>query len=70
MTELHIRIDAEVCAASAMCQRIAPHVFSMPDDADTAIVLMDPVSDPAQMALALEAAKACPTAAIIIEETS
>ena len=52
-----------------MCQRIAPQIFSMPDDADTAIVLMGPVDDPAQMALAREAAEACPTGAIIIEET-
>ena len=69
MAELHIRIDEEACAASAMCQRIAPPIFSMPDDADTAIVLIEAVDDPAQVALAQEAAKACPTGAIIIEES-
>ncbi len=68
MTELHIRIDEDCCAASAMCQRIAPQIFSMPDDADTAILLMDVVSDPAQIALAREAEEACPTRAIDVEE--
>lgn len=68
MPALRARIDAESCAASALCQRVAPEIFSMPDDADTATVLVDTVTDPAQMALVREAEAGCPTAAIVVEE--
>jgi ferredoxin len=68
MTELHVSVDEDCCAASAMCKRIAPQIFDMPDDADTAIVLMEVVTDPAQIDLAREAQEACPTQAIEIEE--
>lgn len=61
-----IAVDAELCAASAMCQSIAPGLLAMPDDADTAIVLRSPVTDPADVALAEEAADACPTRAILL----
>jgi ferredoxin len=68
MTTLHIQIDADLCAASAMCQRIAPDIFLMPDDADTAIVLTPAVTDPGQIRLAQEARGACPTQAISTTE--
>jgi ferredoxin len=68
MTELEVSVDAELCAASAMCKRVAPQVFDLPDDADTAIVLMPVVSDPEQVALAREAEESCPTQAILIAE--
>jgi ferredoxin len=64
MTKLHIQIDADLCAASAMCQRIAPQTFRMPDDADTATVLIPVVTDPEQISLAHQARDACPTQAI------
>ena len=68
MSELRVRIDDDLCAASAMCQRIAPTIFDVPDDADWAQVLLPVLTDPDQIALAREAADACPTGAIIIEE--
>ena len=68
MSELRVRIDDDLCAASAMCQRIAPAIFDVPDDADWAQVLLPVLTDPGQIALAREAADACPTGAIIIEE--
>jgi ferredoxin len=61
-----ITIDEELCAASALCQRVAPQLFSMPDDEDTAVVLQSPVEDPALIALAEEAADGCPTMAILL----
>jgi ferredoxin len=61
-----IRIDEDLCAASALCQRVAPTLFSMPDDADTALALQSSVSDPRLIALAEEAAEGCPTMAIIL----
>lgn len=61
MSEIQVSIDDELCAASAMCQRIVPDVFDVPDDADWALVKMPVVSDPDQIALVREAAEACPT---------
>jgi ferredoxin len=67
MTEsVEISIDEELCAASALCQRVAPQVFSMPDDEDTAVVLQPSVSDPELIALAEQAADGCPTMAILL----
>jgi ferredoxin len=61
-----VTIDSDLCAASAMCQMIAPKLFSMPDDADWATVLKSPISDPAELALVEEATTACPTQAILL----
>jgi ferredoxin len=68
MTEIKVTIDEEACAASAMCKRIAPKIFDMPDDGDWAIVLTPVVSDDEQIRLAREAFEACPTMAIALEE--
>ena len=64
----HITIDPELCAASAMCKRIAPQLFDLPDDADTAIVLQETVDDPELVALAAEAESGCPTLAIVLTQ--
>ncbi len=63
---VEISIDEELCAASALCQRVAPQVFSMPDDQDTAVALQRSVTDPELIALAEEAADGCPTMAILL----
>jgi ferredoxin len=63
---IRISVDAELCAASGMCPRIAPALFELPDDADTAVVLEPVVSDPALMKLAEQAARECPTEAIVL----
>jgi ferredoxin len=68
MTELEVSVDDELCAASALCKRIAPKVFDLPDDADTAVVLMPVVSDPEQVTLTRDAEESCPTQAILIAE--
>jgi ferredoxin len=64
---VHVRVDEELCAASAMCKRLAPQIFDLPDDADTAIVLQPVLDDPAAIALAEETASACPTMAILLD---
>lgn len=68
MTQIKVTVDEQLCAASAMCQRIAPSIFEMPDDGDWAIVLTPVVSDDEQVRLAREAYEACPTMAIGLEE--
>jgi ferredoxin len=68
MTDLGVSIDDELCAASALCKRIAPQIFDLPDDADTAIVLMPVVGDPEHVALARDAEESCPTQAILLAE--
>ena len=66
---VEITVDKDLCAASAMCPRIAPLLFSLPDDADTAIVLQERITDPEQIKLAEEAEAACPTLAIILKRS-
>ena len=62
-----VSIDETLCAASAMCKRIAPQVFDLPEDADTAVVLQSPVTDPDVIKLVEEAEQGCPTLAILLE---
>jgi ferredoxin len=67
MSSIHVRVDDELCAASAMCKRLAPQIFDLPDDADTALVLQATIDDPELIKLAEEAESACPTLAIVID---
>ena len=69
MESVEITVDKDLCAASAMCPRIAPLLFSLPDDADTAIVLQPKITDPEQIKLAEEAEAACPTMAIVLNRS-
>jgi len=62
-----ITINQDVCAATGECTRTAPKVFDIPEDSDTAVVIMDLVSDPEQIALVEEAAQFCPTGSISLE---
>jgi ferredoxin len=64
-----VSVDESLCAASAMCKRIAPQVFDLPEDADTAVVLQSPVTDPELIKLVEEAEQGCPTVAILLERT-
>jgi ferredoxin len=66
---IRVSVDDELCAASAMCKRLAPQIFSLPDDADTAIVLQPTIDDPELIALAEETESACPTLAIVIDRS-
>jgi ferredoxin len=62
-----VSVNPDVCALSGECTRTAPDVFEIRDDSDVAVVIMDEVSDPAQIALAKEAAQFCPTGSISVE---
>jgi ferredoxin len=62
-----VSVDQLFCAASGMCKKVAPQVFDLPDDSDSAVVLVNPVTDPEQVARAKEAEQSCPTAAISLE---
>jgi ferredoxin len=66
MSGIQVSVDEELCAASAMCKRLAPQIFDLPDDADTAIALQPTIDDPELIKLAEEAEGACPTLAIVI----
>jgi ferredoxin len=68
MTGIKVTVEEQLCAASAMCKRIAPSIFDLPDDADWAVVLTPVVSGDEQVKLAREAFDACPTQAIVLEE--
>lgn len=62
---MKVRVDAELCVACGACVDICPEVFDLPGE--TAVVKMKPI--PAEHEEAVrEAAEACPTEAILLEE--
>jgi ferredoxin len=63
---MKIRIDEEKCCGYAACLSAAPELFDLGDD-NIAVVLR-PEPGPGQHAAAREAAAACPTDAIVVEE--
>jgi ferredoxin len=60
-------INQDVCSATGECTRTAPKVFDIPEDSDTAVVMVDLVTDPEQIALVEEAAQFCPTGSISLQ---
>jgi ferredoxin len=62
---MKVRVDAELCTGCGPCADVCPEAFEMKDD--KSVVLMKEI--PAELQDAVrEAADACPTGAIIIEE--
>jgi ferredoxin len=59
------RVDSELCVACGACVDICPEVFDMPGE--TAIVKTETIPDEHTEAVR-EAAEACPTEAILLEE--
>lgn len=59
-----IEIDRDLCIGAATCVAIAPHTFNLDSDAK-AIVIEKPGENTDQTVL--DAAKSCPTAAILLE---
>jgi ferredoxin len=59
-----VTVDVELCVASGMCPQVAPQIFELLDDADTANVLQPTLTDPDLIALAEQAEMECPTQAI------
>jgi ferredoxin len=64
-----VSVDVDSCVASALCKRLAPKMFDLPQDADAAVVLQPEVSGPEDVALAWEAKDGCPGMAIDVEAT-
>ena len=66
--KLRVTVDPAKCTASTTCLYAAPEIFELPDGADTAVVRIALLDDPALMELAREAEASCPTAAIELAE--
>ncbi len=64
---MRARVDPDLCTACGTCPEVCPEVFELPDDAEVARVIADPVPEGLEEK-AREAAEACPVEAITIEE--
>lgn len=62
---LRVVVDHDMCAASGFCARIAPEVFRLGDEDDSAVVLVGEVPTELDSDVR-EAEAACPTAAITV----
>jgi ferredoxin len=62
---MKVRVDADLCTGCGPCAEACPEVFEIRDDVSTVLVKDVPAELEAKVR---EAAEACPTGAIIIEE--
>lgn len=65
MTSFRIIVDADRCEANAVCLQVAPQLFTI-GSGDVAEVVGHTYDD-CTLALATEAARRCPTGALLIE---
>lgn len=65
--KLRVVVDHDMCAASGFCARIAPEVFRLRDEDDSAVVLVGEVPTELE-ADVREAEAACPVGAISVLE--
>lgn len=61
-----IEVDREKCISAASCVAVAPEVFELDDEGKA--VVKNPTGDPDEAIL--DAARACPTQAIIVTDES
>ncbi len=61
---MQVRIRPGVCCGNAECVEIAPAVFAL--DSKNKAVVLDP--EAASLEVLVEAAEACPSGAIVIED--
>lgn len=59
-----VRIDRELCIGAASCVALAPDIFKL--DSEGIAIITDPDGD--LVNALMEAAKSCPTNAIIVED--
>lgn len=64
---LRITIDRDLCIGAATCVAIAPEVFVLDNEAKAIILATANNADDATI---IDAARGCPTAAIIVEDQS
>jgi ferredoxin len=57
-----VEVDRERCVGSGSCEMLAPEVFEVGDDG--VVVVLRPLSEPDDRALAEDAVQACPTRAL------
>jgi len=62
---MKVRVDLELCTGCGPCAEVCPEVFEIRDDVSVVLVKEVP---PELEGAVREAAEACPTGAIIIEE--
>jgi ferredoxin len=68
MSDLKVKVDADLCAGCAVCESAAPDVFKMNDDN---IAEVQPAGlAAAENDLVIEAAQGCPSEAIIVTDAS
>ena len=66
MSDLKVKVVADLCAGCAVCESTAPDVFKMNDD-NIAEVLADGLAK-ADNNTVVEAAQSCPSEAIIVAD--
>ena len=63
---MKVKVDRDLCIGAATCVAVAAKAFNLDNEAKA--VILD-TSDEETVEAIIEAAKACPTAAIIIEDS-
>lgn len=63
---MHLRINTERCMGSGVCVDLAPEAFGSDDDGYAEVLIERP--DGELVARVTEAARLCPTHAIVIDE--
>lgn len=64
--DLKFHVDRDLCIGAATCVAIAPHTFVM--DSEAKAIILDTADQDSNETI-IDAARGCPTAAIIVEDT-
>ncbi len=67
VNELEITIDRDLCIGAATCLALAPEVFALDNEAKA--IILDTANGTSDDTI-IDAARACPTAAIIVKSAS
>lgn len=77
LNNMRVKVDRDLCISAASCVAFLPEVFDLDEEGKAVMkkILGDPTSDwtdfkelSVEAQLIIEAAKTCPTSAIIIED--